>query len=361
MKTYKNLFSQLCSLDNLQSAYEKAKKRKASSPRVQKFAEHWQLHLVLLRKELLSGTYKPQPLRRFVLRDPKTRVICVSDFRDRVVHHALVNILQPIFQPRFIHDSFASQKGKGALLAIRRLERFMRKVSRNGRIVTGEKNANAVEGFVLKADIYHYFETVDRGVLLSLISERVKDEGILWLVKAILDNYDSETPGKGMPLGNWTSQFFANIYLHEMDRFVKHALNAKYYIRYVDDFVILDRATTRLQEYESRINEFLKKLKIELHPAKCKVIPLGRGIPFLGFRVFYHYKLVRARNLRKIRARLRVLLQDYQSWLIHASEVLAALNGWNGYAMHGNTHLLRQKIASETKTALQGRAPCRIP
>src|SRR3989344_6952057 len=141
MKTYKNLFSQLCSLGNLQSAYEKAKKRKTNSPRAQKFAEHWQLHLALLRKELLSRAYRPQPLRMFVLRDPKTRVICVSDFCDREVHHALINVLQPIFQPRFIHDSFASQEGKGTSAALARLDHSLRKVSRNGKRVPGLKNA----------------------------------------------------------------------------------------------------------------------------------------------------------------------------------------------------------------------------
>ncbi len=298
MKTYNNLFVRLCSFENLEQAYELAKKRKYTSKAVQEFEKHWRLHLCILMNELKAKSYKPQPLKKFILRDPKTRVICVSNFRDRIVHHALVNILNQIFEPRFIHDSYASRKGKGTLLALNRFDNFIRKVSNNGKLVFNVKNANNVEGFVFKADIEHYFDTVDHEVLLGIIGKLISDKDILWLARAILDNYNSGTKGKGMPLGNWTSQFFANIYLNELDQFVKHNLKSKYYIRYVDDFVILHKNKTVLQDYEARIYSFLKTINLTLHPNKCKIIPLSQGITFLGFKVFYHYKTVRKRALR---------------------------------------------------------------
>ncbi|MBI4141357.1 RNA-directed DNA polymerase, partial [Candidatus Woesearchaeota archaeon] len=177
-----------------------------------------------------------------------------------------------------------------------------------------------------------YFDSVDHEVLLCIIRERVKDERIIWLVKEILQNYDSGIIGKGMPLGNWTSQFFANVYLDKLDQFVKHNLKIKYYIRYVDDFVIVHKSKTVLEYHEKIINEFLKILSLELHPNKCKIVPLGQGVSFLGFRVFYHYKIVCRRNLRKIKAKLNSLLEDYKLCNIDTYDLLEVLQGWNAYA-----------------------------
>lgn len=361
MKTYKKLYEKLISFENLESAYEKAKKQKLGNPKVLEFEKHWRFHLCNLMRELLTKTYIPQPLKKFVLRDPKTRIICVSNFRDRVVHHALVNVLQPIFEPQFIHDSFASQKGKGTLPALERFQDFLRKISRNGKLVTNAKNNNQIIGFALKCDIKHYFETIDHQVLLRIIIKTISDKNIIWLIKQILENYDSGVPSKGMPLGNWTSQFFANIYLNALDQYVKHKLKAKYYIRYVDDFVILHKSKFVLKYYKNKINEFLTKLCIELHPNKCKILPLGQGVSFLGFRVFYHYKIVRRRNLRKIKAKLISLLEDYENENIELYEILEVLQGWNAYAMNGNTYKLRQKLEQEIKKELERITKNRLP
>ncbi len=292
------------------------------------------------------------PLKKFVLRDPKTRVICVSEFRDRVVHHALVNILQPVFQPRFIYDSFASQKGKGTLLALKRFDKFVQKLTKNGRQVLNAQNGNNVEGYVLKADIKRYFDNVNHSVLLNIIKRHVKDERLIWLCKVILRNYNSRISGKGMPLGNWTSQFFANVYLNELDQFVKHKLKAKYYIRYVDDFVIIHKTKTKLKEYKEKIKDFMDGLKLELHPHKCKITALSSGLSLLGFRVFYYYKLVRSKNIRKINTKLTELLNDYKTFKISAGEILEVLAGWNAYAMHGNTYHLRERLTDKLTSKL---------
>jgi retron-type reverse transcriptase len=351
MKTYRYVFERLISPENLERAYQNARRHKTQNPHVQEFDRHWQLNLAILHRELKTRTYKPQPLKTFILRDPKTRKICVSDFRDRVVHHALVNVLQQVFEPRFIHDSYASRMGKGTLPAIRRFETFLRRVTRNGKQVPEATNANLVRGYALKADIRQYFDTVNHQLLLNIIAQRVKDDGVRWLTGVILDNYHT-TQGNGMPLGNWTSQFFANTYLNELDQFVKHRLKAKYYIRYVDDFVILHESKSVLQEYEQRIKTFLQMLKLELHPDKCRILPLGRGVALLGYRVFYCHKLVRQRNIRKIVEKLSRMITEYALHTIEPSAILDTLQGWNAYAMHADTHKLRQSLSSMVKCGL---------
>jgi len=349
MITFNKLFEKLVSIENLQDAYWKSRKHKSNSPAVIKFEKHWQLHLTKLHKELKTRTYKPKPLKSFILRDPKTRTICVSEFKDRIVHHALVNTLQPIFEPRFIYDSYASRKNKGTLPALKRFYIFLRKVTKNGKQIPNFRNSNDIRRFALKADIKHYFETVDHKILLNIISKRIKDDGVLWLTKLILNNHKTKIRGKGIPLGNWTSQFLANVYLNELDQYIKHELKAKYYLRYVDDFVILNQSKNVLIKYKKQIKSFLHTLKLELHPDKCKVIPLKRGISFLGFKCFYHYKLIRRRNIRKIHNKLKEKIKLYKSGKIEKETIQEILQGWNAYAKQGNSYKLRKKLIAKIK------------
>lgn len=335
LKTYTNVWKQLCTFQNLYQAYQNAARNKSENPRVQEFEQDWRRNLCIILHELRTKTYHPRPARTFVLRDPKTRVITVSDFRDRVVHHALVNVLQPIFEPRFIHDSYASRKGKGTLPALQRFNFFKRKVSQN----------NTRSCFVLKADIRQYFQSVDHQILLRLIKKWVTDSDSNWLVATILNHYDEEGSGKGMPLGNWTSQFFANVYLNELDQYVKHTLKAKYYVRYVDDFVILHNSMEKLEDYQVEIDHFLgEKLYLQLHSTKTRIIPLTQGIPFLGFRIFYYHKLVRKSNLRKIKQLLAEALQGYHEGGVDAQQVWELFYGWSAYALHGSTYALRNRL-----------------
>lgn len=258
-----NLYSKIYSLDNLLLAYEKARENKEKKPDVKEFKKNLLGNLLDLHYELRHMDYKPKPLKTFPLRDPKTRKISKSDFRDRVVHHAVVNILESIFDKGFIDDSCANRIGKGSTFALKRFDKFKKKASNNG----------TIECYCLKADIKHYFQEVNHKLLLRAIKRRVKNKKVIWLIKRILENNVHDNPeGKGMPLGNLTSQFFANVYLHELDRFVKHELKAKYYIRYVDDFVILHKSKSQLEIWKEEINNFLNnKLNLELHPDKSKI------------------------------------------------------------------------------------------
>ena len=268
----RDLWKELCSTNHLELAYKKARKHKTLRPCVLEFEENFAENLDMLRTELLFHLYKPRPLKTFILRDPKTRKISKSDFRDRIIHHALCNIIEPLFERMFINDSYANRKEKGTLKAIQRFEYFRKKLSQN----------NTSRVFILKSDIRHYFDKVDHAILLKIIRKRINDPKVLWLIGRVLSNY-STSEGKGMPLGNLTSQFFANVYLNELDQFVKHKLKAKNYIRYVDDFVILHNSEENLTEWKTLIADFLKEeLLLDLHPDKTKIILSDHGADFLG-------------------------------------------------------------------------------
>ena len=174
-----NLFAELCSYENLEIAFRKARKRKTLKRYVIEFEKNLHPNLIDLRNELVFHTYKPKPLKTFIVRDPKTRKISKSHFRDRIVHHALCNLIEPIFDKSFIFDSYANRINKGAHKAIQRFDYFKRKVSKN----------NTKNCFILKADIKHYFETVDNEILLKIIGNKIKDERVIWLIRTILQNH----------------------------------------------------------------------------------------------------------------------------------------------------------------------------
>lgn len=334
MKTYNNLYSKIYDIKNLVSAWRKARKHKTKKDYVIEFEKNLRENILLLHEELKSETYQPRPLKTFILRDPKTRKISKSAFRDRIVHHALCNVIEPIFDKAFIHDSCANRKGKGNLFALKRFDEFKRKVSRNGKL-NGWFNDNQIKGYCLKADIRHYFQEVSHDVLINIIGRKIKGEKTVSLIEKILKNGFDE---KGMPLGNLTSQFFANIYLNELDYFVKRKLKARYYIRYVDDFVILHSGKKQLELWKEQINQFLKQeLKIELHSEKSKVIPLSRGIDFVGFRNFYYFRLLRKRNIRKMRAKI----EQFRNGELAKDKLLESFQGWQAYARWANTFKLR--------------------
>lgn len=190
MKTYKNLYKKLCSYENLSLAYKKTRKGKTKKSYVKEFEEDLQNKLLELQGELKNKTYKPAPLKKVIIRDPKTRKIYKSVFIDRIVHHAIVNILEPIFEPIFIYDSYASRKEKGYHKALKRFDCFKRKVSKNGKKLKGVRDNNYVCSYVLKADIKHYFDEVNHEILLKIIKKKIKDDNVIWLIRQVLENYE---------------------------------------------------------------------------------------------------------------------------------------------------------------------------
>lgn len=348
MKTYRNLYQKVCSYENIVLAWKKARKGKTLKQYVIDFEKDIKNNLALLRVELLLHSYRPKPLNTFILRDPKTRMISVSDFRDRIVHHAICNIIEPIFDKNFIFDSYANRKGKGTLAAVKRLETFQRKVSKNKTLVQKFNKRNIFRGFFLKGDIKKYFDTVDHEILLEILQRKVKDEELLFLLRKILSNHQGKEKGKGMPLGNLTSQFLANVYLNQLDQFVKRELKVKYYIRYVDDFVMLHNNKSELYFYKERIEEFIRDhLQIKLNQDKSKIEPLARGIQFLGFRNGYHHKILKRKSSKRIYQKVRTLEKDFHSRKIDYDKMYDFLEGWCAYARNANTFTLRKKLLEQ--------------
>jgi len=332
------LYSQIISLENLILAWKKARKGKTKKDYVIEFNNNLFKNLTQLHEELKQETYKPEPLTTFILRDPKTRKISKSTFRDRIVHHAICNVIEPVFDKTFIYDSCANRINKGNLFAIQRFCKFIRKVSRNGKI-NGWFNNNQVKGYCLKADIKHYFFEVNHNILINILKRKIKDEKVISLIIKVLGNGFKE---KGMPLGNMTSQFFANVYLNELDQFVKHKLRAKYYIRYVDDFVVLHESKEQLVIWKKQIDSFLKEsLKIELHPEKSRVISLSKGIDFVGFRNFYHYRLLRKRNVRKMLIKIKLFKEN----ILPYEKLLESYQGWQAHAKWADSYKLRNDLS----------------
>ncbi|MFH1290125.1 MAG: reverse transcriptase/maturase family protein [Nanoarchaeota archaeon] len=343
MKSYNNLYSDICDWKNLVLAWKKARKGKTKKSYVMEFGADLRNNLLKLHEELKKQTYKPKPLVNFIITDPKTRKISKSAFSDRIVHHALFQIIEPIFDKGFIYDSCANRKGKGNLFALKRLACFARKVSRNGKI-NGWFNENQIKGYELKADIKHYFEEVNHEILIEIIKMKITDEKVIWLIEQVISNTASRFGGRtrmGVPLGNLTSQFFANIYLNELDYFVKHELKAKYYLRYVDDFVILQSSKEQIKIWKAKIDNFLiEKLKLELHSQKSRIISLSRGIDFVGFRCFWHYRLLRKRNTRKIIMKIK----KYKDGEFSKEKILECFQGWSAYSSWADTLHLRRSV-----------------
>jgi len=345
MKTYNNLFEKVYSFNNLLYAHSKARKGKSKKEYVKKFEGKLLENLLRLKEELKTNKYKPKALENFIIRDPKTRKISKSDFKDRIVHHALCNIIEPIFDKTFIYDSYANRNGKGTLKAIKRFDYFKRKVSNN----------NTRPCYVLKEDIRHYFDNVGHEVLMNIINKRIKDKYTIYLIKGIISNYTSKEKNKGMPLGNLTSQFFANVYLNELDQFVKHKLKAQYYIRYVDDFVILSHIKEELEYHKKRIDIFLKNnLHLELHPDKSKIININKGVCFLGFRIFSYHKLLKKSNLKKSKRKLNFLYEGYKEEKIDYDCIYDYLEGWLAHSRYSNIYSLKKKIIKDINKRFLG-------
>lgn len=247
-------------------------------------------NIFTLHDNLVSGKWKPDPYVAFYVQDPKLRRIHKASIRDRVLYQAIYQKLYPIFDPTFIHDSYSSRDEKGTHSGVERFNEFARKTTRN----------YSKGSFVLKCDIRKFFDSINHEILINLIKRKFNEPFSLQLIEKIVSSFKISS-GKGLPLGNVTSQIFANIYMNELDHFAKHALKTKYYIRYYDDFVILDESKEKLAEYISLLSDFLKNtLALELHPKKISIRKISQGVDFLGYVSLPHYRVLRTRTKRRM-------------------------------------------------------------
>jgi RNA-directed DNA polymerase len=293
-KIHEGSFDDITSMNALLLAWREFRRGKSKKGDVQLYERDLIENLLALRVELVSGTYRHGAYQAFKINDPKPRDIHKSTVKDRVVHHLLYKALTPFFFSIFISDSYSCQLGKGTHRAINRYTHFARKVSKN----------NTKQGFVLKCDIRKFFANIDHVILYGLLRERIADERILALLERVIESFNSGLIGRGLPLGNLTSQLLVNIYMHEFDMYVKQNLKVKYYIRYADDFVLISNDKEWLAEIVRLIVLFLRdRLSLELHPNKVSIETLSSSVDFLGWVHFPHHRVLRTvtkqRMLRK--------------------------------------------------------------
>lgn len=260
-------------------------------------------NIQMLHNILAAGHYEHQKYERFIIHDPKQREIHKATVEDRVVHQAIVTAIEPFFEPRFIYDSYSCRIGKGTHAGVKRLQTFLRQVSKN----------DTQKVYVLKCDIRKYFASIDHEKLLEFVARRVPDDAVLELIRSIILSHNGAT-GKGIPLGNITSQLFANIYLHELDWFVKQTLGVKHYIRYCDDFVVVSTDKQYLENLIKPLCLFLQyELQLDLHPTKVSICPWRQGVDFLGYVLRPHVTVLRGKT--KKRMLVRVNGQNLSSYL----------------------------------------------
>ena len=346
MKTHNRLFQKICSFENLLNAAKKAQRSKRFQAEVARFNFHLEKELYRLQSELQTQTYCPGEYREFYIYEPKLRKISAAPYRDRVVHHALCNIVEPIFDRTFIFDSYACRKDKGTHKAVDRFTEFSRKNT-----------------YVLKCDIKKYFPSIDHEVLKTRFRRKIRDAHVLWLLDLIVDSSNPQeyvheyfegddlltslNRRRGIPIGNLTSQFFANIYLNGFDHFVKEDLKCCYYIRYVDDFVVLDKDKARLHHVKAEMKAYLARFRLKFHPDKCQIFPVKDGTDFLGYRVFPTHRRLRASSVRRARRRLHRLQKDYERGAISWNDVNHSVQSWIGHIQHADTYGLRRSLFSD--------------
>ncbi|MEK7194708.1 MAG: reverse transcriptase domain-containing protein [Patescibacteria group bacterium] len=327
---FSHTYDSIISLENLLEAWREFTRGKRGRKDVQEFEMNLMANVISLHNDLKTKTYRHAPYQAFNISDPKPRNIHKATVRDRLLHHALYRKLYPFFDRTFIPDSYSCRLNKGTHKAINRFRTFAYKVSQN--------HTRTV--WILKCDIRKFFASVNQDILISILKTYISDKDILWLPERVTGSFQSTAPGVGLPLGNFTSQLFVNIYMNEFDQFMKHRLKAKYYIRYADDFVILSRDKSWLEELLPKIGDFLEeRLKLDLHPNKVSISTLASGVDFLGWVHFPDHRVLRTVTKRRMLKKL----EDNPG-----PETTASYLGLLG---HGNTRKLQIKIKESVPAA----------
>jgi RNA-directed DNA polymerase len=342
-----HLFSQISGFSNLLAAAKRAYRGKRKRAEPAHFHFHLETHLLQLQQELLAGTYRPGAYHAFRIREPKPRLISAAPYRDRVVHHAVCRIIEPIFERTFIFDSYATRVGKGTHRALDRCTYFCRRYR-----------------YVLKCDIEKYFPSMDHAILLTRLARKIKCADTLRLLHLILTSSNPQEPiiryfpgddlltpvlrRQGIPIGNLTSQFFGNVMLDPLDHWVKETLRCKGYLRYMDDFLVFGNDKAELHALLEQIRVFLQDYRLTLHPRKCMVMRVADGVPFLGWQVFADHRRIRRPTGVRFQRRLRALQALYRSGDIGLAEIQPSIASWLGHLKHGDTLHLRRKLLGHT-------------
>jgi RNA-directed DNA polymerase len=342
------LFPRVVSWDNLLEAYRKAARGKRGKQAAATFEFQFADRLLAVQDELAATVYRPGAYQHFTIREPKKRLISAAPFRDRVVHHALCNVIEPLFEARFHPHSYANRISKGTHRAVDQLQAYARRYR-----------------YALRLDVVQHFASLDHAVLKAELFRVVHDAQAQWLIEQILHSgagvLDTEYemvyfPGddllaanrpRGLPIGNLTSQFWANVYLNNFDHFVKRDLKCPAYLRYVEDFLLFGDDKRVLLDWRAAIIEKMAALRLTLHEERAQVFPTETGIPFLGFRVYPDHRLVKRRKVVHFRRKLRRQLEEYSTGGVSISKLNASIQGWVNHVRYGDTWGLRKAVLGE--------------
>lgn len=344
-RTYKNLWPQLVAYHNFQLAYIKCRRRKRYKKVACEFHFRWEANLQELHAEVAQHNWIPGPYHNFQIKDPKPRLISAAPFRDRVVHHAIVNVLEPLFERRFIFDSYACRRGKGTHRAITRAQYYLRR-----------------HRFYLKTDIVKFFPNIDHKTLLEQLSRVVADRQVIELIEGVLksglsipteqqpthyfmgDDLFSPMEPKGLPIGNLTSQFFANVLLDPIDHLIKESLRVPGYVRYADDLLLFGNSKQELWKSYEQVVLALAGLRLRLHPNKTHIGASSAGVSFLGCRVFPNQRRLSQASLTRMRRKIRRWMWEAQKGELDLSAVQSSLNAWIAHSRHCNASQIRAGI-----------------
>lgn len=334
MKVTCTLFDKMTSLSHIFACWDQFKRGKRKRKDVQSFERHLEDNIFQLQHDLTSFQYLHAPYEQFYVTDPKQRHISKATVRDRLVHQVVYDTLTEILDKQFIFHSLSSRIGKGTHIGVTQLVQMIRKVSKNG----------TQPCYALKMDIRRFFDSVDHKILKNLLRKNIRDVNVLKTTDMIIDSF--KLIGEvGIPLGNVTSQLFANVYLHKLDDFIKQELIEKYYLRYCDDFIVLSNDKTHLTSLITSIRDFLtKNLRLELHPKKVIIRKLSQGIDFVGYVLFENHVLMRTRSKQRMKRRLKAAYEDHLIGKIDAAPMDQRLQSYLGMLSHANQHTLSQAI-----------------
>ena len=344
-RQYTNLYPQVCAWENLELAYRRARKGKRGRAPAANFERQLEDNLIGLQHDLIKQTYRPGLYHSFYIHEPKRRLISAAPFRDRVVHHALCNIIEPLFERTFIFDSYANRVGKGTHLALDRAQAFARRYR-----------------YALQLDIVQFFPSIDHARLRAALARTIGDEAVLNLCDVILasgegvqadeyqvvyfpgDDLFAATRPRGLPIGNLTSQFWANVYLNAFDQFVKRELKCRAYLRFVDDFILFDDDKSRLWDLRARLLDYLAGLRLTVHLERAHPRPVTEGLPFLGFTLYPDHRRLKAQKALSFRRKFKQQVKALAAAQISLPDLHASVRGWINYAGYGNTWNLRRSI-----------------
>ncbi|HMW56561.1 MAG TPA: reverse transcriptase domain-containing protein [Accumulibacter sp.] len=339
------LFDAVTEWDNLWQAFAVAARGKRRKGSAAAFEQQVADRLVTVQDELRSKSYRPGAYRHFFIHEPKRRKISAAPFRDRVVHHALCQVIEPLFEASFIADSYANRRGKGTHRALDRLQHHARRYR-----------------YVLRADIVQHFPSLDHDLLRGKLARVVDDPDLLWLAGLILDSgvgvlADEYSPvyfpgddllaacrPRGLPIGNLTSQFWSNVYLDDFDWFVQRQLGCGAYLRYVDDFALFGDDRKTLWQWKEALIARLEQERLTIHAAQAQVLPTRCGIPWLGFVVYPTHRLLKRRNAVNFTRRLSGNLDAYRAGSISFAELDASVRGWINHVRYADTWGLRKHL-----------------